>query len=391
MKLSDLLEENTKIKIIEAENNPLKPIDLQVNKVGNSFQFALSRDEIYKFATRELAEEALEEFASPDTNLEEVRRKYRGARLASWARRLTGGTLAWDDVSKRSRVVQVLNKPYFKFFTNVLSLLGVSVSLWQSLLINIESIRDDYDNGIEPGRNIPEGTSFQDAVETMYGIWVTEIALLMYAAIRRAGAVGKVLSTIRNFVRAGQLTAAGTGVGAIPALISAVVSEIGFQIAMYAFTNPKSQKLLMDWVLSFGTDSLAGYAFQGVGGATVFAADQLGRATGADVDLLGALGVRDAAGPGFEKRTYSEEGAQGTAFATSEWAKLVFQDLLFPPGTEAEDLLVPYINKQRRQQLLDELFGSSLETPNTQADSEEPVQTSEPGLPENPDAAPVPQ
>ena len=390
MKLSDLLEENTKIKIIEAAN-PLDAIDLAVRPVGNSFQFAISQDEIYKFATRELAEEALEEFSSPNTNLDEVRRKYRGAKLAAYGRRLTGGTLAWDDVSKRSAIKNLLNNGKFKFFTNVLSIIGVSASLWQSLLINIESLRDDYDNGIEPGRNIPEGTPFQDAVETMYGIWVTEIAVLMYAAIRRAGAVGKALSTIRNFVRAGQLAAAGTGVGAIPALISALVSEVGFQIAMYAFTNPKSQKLLMDWVLSYGTDSLAGYAFQGVGGATVFAADQLGRATGADVDLLGALGVRDAAGPGFEKRTYSEEGAQGTAFATSEWAKLVFQDLLFPPGTEAEDLLVPYINKQRRQQLLDELFGSSLETPSTEPDEAQPVQTSEPGLPENPDAAPVPQ
>jgi len=62
-------------------------------------------------------------------------------------------------------------------------------------------------------------------------------------------------------------------------------------------------------------------------------------------------------GEAYTKTITEIPGLEGSAFATQEWAKLVFQDLLFPPGTSVEDKLVPYMDREMRENRMAEVFG----------------------------------
>ncbi len=418
MKLSELnfttsiLFEETSGNVFKDAKFPLQKaqvIDLgdmyTTEKSGKTFQFSISKDEVYKFNSKADAEKALEEFKKADKSknknaLDKIKEKYKTQKLGSWASKGFTTQLTWEQVKSRKGVAGLLNNVKFARWMRMLGFFGVSAIMWQSLLINIETLRDQYNEGIEPGTQLPDGTPFEEAVETMYGLWVAQILAVMIAYMASKTRLLSAIKQLRNLIRAGQLGLAATGVGAIPSIVSMLVTEVGFQLAMAALASPWVQRKLAMWVLSYGTDTWASAGLQIIGGTTVAAANAVNAVTGLDFDLLDTLGVRDAAGAGFTKRSYSAEGAKGTAYASSEWAKLVFQDLLFPPGTDAEDLLVPYINKNQRQLLLDELFGSTMQ--NNMADQQddetldamgdldiEPVST--PGLPANPDARPGPQ
>jgi len=58
---------------------------------------------------------------------------------------------------------------------------------------------------------------------------------------------------------------------------------------------------------------------------------------------------------GFEQ--IERGGREGDMYASAEWAKLVFANLIFPEGTKAQ--IVPYIPYERREQLLDKVMEDS--------------------------------
>ena len=344
MKLSELnfttsiLFEETSGNVFKDAKFPLQKaqvVDLgdmyTTEKSGKTFQFSISKDEVYKFNNKADAEKALDEFKRAGKKgknaLDKTKEKFKGQKLGSWASKGFTTQLTWEQVKSRKGVAGLLNNVKFARWMRMLGFFGVGAVMWQSLLINIETLRDQYNEGIEPGTQIPDGTSFEEAVETMYGLWVAQILAVMVGYMASKTRLLSAIKQLRNLIRAGQLGLAATGVGAIPSIVSMLVTEVGFQLAMAALASPWVQRKLAMWVLSYGTDTWASAGLQIIGGTTVAAANAVNAVTGLDFDLLDTLGVRDAAGAGFTKRSYSAEGAKGTAYASSEWAKLVFQDL----------------------------------------------------------------
>jgi hypothetical protein len=96
------------------------------------------------------------------------------------------------------------------------------------------------------------------------------------------------------------------------------------------------------------------------------------------------------------------EGVTGEYYSESEWAKLVFGPLLFPPNQES--MLVPYIPSSRRNVLLAGTMDlNPMDADDVTNDGEDdtvdtspsaganPETSSDPGMPINPDAQAGPQ
>lgn len=222
---------------------------------------------------------------------------------------------------------------------------------------------------------------------------------MLYQIMRTTSLFNRALSAIKWTVRAIQGGVAATGAGAIPSALSLLVTESAWLIAGWIITSPTVQRAIAEWI----QDTIVlREIFSYTGAAVVAGADIL------DAALDGQFGtgeLRDRLGFG---RRDPEEAAEGEYHSSSEWAKLVFHDLLFPPGRE--QLLVPYIAPEERARLLREKMnlaeeagaepgmdtGTPLEVPDNPEDLLPPTPgaepaTTEPGLPTNPDARPGPQ
>ena len=96
---------------------------------------------------------------------------------------------------------------------------------------------------------------------------------------------------------------------------------------------------------------------------------------------------------GFDPK--ETEGVAGEYYGESEWAKLVFGTLLFPPSQKSR--LVPYIPEGRRETLLTGTLGLNPIDASASASDAQPAPgatpepSSQPGMPVNPDAVPGPQ
>ena len=100
---------------------------------------------------------------------------------------------------------------------------------------------------------------------------------------------------------------------------------------------------------------------------------------------LGGESLRDAIG--FKKGVTKMPA--GTAWASSEWAKLAFQDMIFPP--DMEKIKVPYLSPERRRNAIFIALEMKAPTSTTNQPAPGPGDPSVPGLPTNPDAPAGPQ
>ena len=210
------------------------------------------------------------------------------------------------------------------------------------------------------------------------------------------------LSKIKWTVRGIQGAAAATGVGAAVSIPSLILSEAVWIIIPMILMLPIVQRSIAEFLAS----TFLGDVFEGVGEKGMQALGVADRAldgkfgTGWFRDKMeGDLTPRNLDGSGsdvgtgrggFEEKI--KKGRKGTYYGNSQWAKLVFGSMLFPPDQKSR--LVPYIAPSRREQLLNSLMELNPIDAQPQpqpAPGANPNTSSQPGLPTNPDALPGPQ
>lgn len=369
MKLTEL--SNRKTLIFEKEiasKIPGKPSLRQIPNgymfvAGNDvFRFRVGRNGIDSIGEAKRMAEDLKDRWSLKGQRKNLRTEYKSAKIDP--KLLPGNT--------KQRIAQIgqINKEAFprtnawrssrsgRVFFRLLSAFMVEEILRNSILITMANIEAEFMEG-----EITEA-EYVDKVEVAWGMYAIQITGIMLVFLKTGKNVTFVVKTIRNIVRTGQLAAGSTGVGTVPALISALVTEAGFQLAIFALTNPKTQKFLVDYIVEWGQESVFGAMIQGgvemAGQGLNAAAAGLNALTGGLVgseDFFSASGAAEASGfvdPGAREIA----GVDGSAYATSQWARLVFQDLIFPPGTSIESRKVPYYTRTRREMMMAEDFGA---------------------------------
>jgi hypothetical protein len=258
------------------------------------------------------------------------------------------------------RTARLMGSASLRAFFKFLRYWGVTEMLTNSLLVNIANYEQQFQDGV-----IDE-TEFEDRVQVAYGLWSLQISAIIFRALRQSiRAVITILSRLRDAVRTFSLRGLFTGIGTIPSIMGLLGSQVAFHTIAYILTRPSVQNKFVDWVISWGQSGVIGAMFQGgvefAGTLMQGAASALNSVTGGllgSEDLFDTIGGTEAmGGDAYTKGRTEIPGLEGTAFASQEWAKLVFQDLLFPPGTSIEDKLVPYMDFEQRENRLAETFG----------------------------------
>lgn len=214
---------------------------------------------------------------------------------------------------------------------------------------------------------------------------IAMMGFMLFQITRNASLFNKALSAIKWTVRAAQGASAATGIGAIPSVISFLITEASWLIAGWIITSPTVQRAIAEWI----QQSYAAAVFDLAGAAIVAAAGTLDAAFDGQ---FGTGALRDSLG--FARKE-PEAAPDGEFTSSSEWAKIVFHGILFPPGQEQQ--LVPYIGPEQRATLLRQTMGLTNETQGRGNGAAEvdrrraDAATSEPGMPVNPDARTGPQ
>lgn len=216
-----------------------------------------------------------------------------------------------------------------KGFGKILGPLGINLLLYNSFIVNYDTvantpITDDFNE-----------TQKQELLDVITGLAVSQAIAAIVLSFRVLG-VARVIKNIRTGVRAMQLGAAATGIGALPSVITMILTESLFWAVIAVLTSPKAQMALAEYIVG----TWASGVFQTVGGLADGAANVLNTLTDG---ALGGETLRDALS--FKKGVVAMPA--GTAYASSEWAKLAFQDMIFPP--DMEKILVPYTMPGARQ------------------------------------------
>jgi hypothetical protein len=273
-----------------------------------------------------------------------------------------------------------LQNPYIRGFGRIAGATGLAANLIFSgmeIINDLENEAEDDPNVLEENMELRNIVVGQISVQVMF---------LLLQVMRNASLFNRALRWIKWTVRSAQGAAALTGVGTIPSVLSVLITEAGWLVAGWVITSPSVQRSLAEWMHG----NIMGVFVGGLGAGVVMASSALDAAFDGQ---FGTGAFRRALG--WERRD-AEEAPEGEYSSSSEWAKLVFHGLLFPPGRE--QMLVPYIAPEQRAALLRQKLDLAEETPEpaqpvdpAQPAPTEPTPTSEPGLPVNPDAPPVPQ
>jgi hypothetical protein len=379
---------------------------------GRSWAIGLGNaDEVIKFtdsnpdqALRK-ANEFLETIPeSQRNNVNRLRRAVRGEGvevvkgLSRWTqtlnRRVADANItafrALENISIKGRTLtSILASPYWRGIGRVFG----AVTISGTLIFSSISVLNDLENEYEEAERNGNQDEMQEALE-LRNILVGQISIQLLIALRlifgNARMFNRALSSIKWTVRAIQGGAATTGVGAIPSAISFLVTESAWLIAGWVIASPTVQRAMAEWFHGNLMGVLLGLVGTGVVFATRILDDMFDGQYG-----TGAL--RNTLD--FESRQ-SDVDPDAEFSSSSEWAKLVFHGLLFPP--RRENLLVPYIGPEQRATLLRQTMGIAEDTAGPTGDSAADVeaddaarvpqsQPSEPGMPVNPDARTGPQ
>lgn len=379
MKLNDILLESTTASI---------PSGGVVRPIVNGAIFYASSSEVFIFRVgsnnisniRDAISEAttLKDQWQTRSNRNSLRRQYRsfigGSRILPGSGSNAARVARVDQINatRHPKAYRLLNSRAFRVFGGLLSAFLVSEQLRYAMVTNIATFEEEAVNG-----DITQAEFF-DKVQVAWGLYAIEVSAVMLATLAVAANRLRVIRAIRNVVRLGQLAVAGTGVGFVPSLISAVVTEVGFQALMYAVTNPAVQRAIVDWIVEWGNSTLIGgivmETVQGAGAAYQAASAELDAVTGGLLGSENAFASSGAAAAaGFtDPGALEVAGVSGDAYATAEWARLVFQDLLFPPGFSLEARRVPYFTRGQREIMMAEDFGALTDVP---SENEQPLPT----------------
>ena len=294
-----------------------------VNLANESFSFAKQTD-ADKFISRlrggQSIDRALRIFSDAD-----FKRIGRG----TWSRYKIGSAMKpaeIDTAIKNSggRLTRIFSNSLFQGLLKLLAIFGVSVELYQSFIVNYDTVKHAPDSDFDGG-----AAEKEELLDVITGLFVSQVVLVLAMAFRAVRAA-TFITKIRAPIRAIQAGAAATGVGTIPALISMIITEAAFWGAVYLLTRPSVQMTLAKYI----ANSVASPIFETVGNAADIAAMSLDTITNG---ALGGATLRDALT--FEGGV--KKMPTGTAYSSSEWAKIAFQDMIFPP--DMEKVKVPYL------------------------------------------------
>ena len=221
-------------------------------------------------------------------------------------------------------LTSVFNNPIFKGFLKLLSIFGVNYLLYQSFIVNYDEVKNT------PASEFDDGAAEkEELLDVITGLFVSQVILVLSMMFRAVRTV-TVINLIRTPIRLIQAGAAATGVGTIPSLISMIITEAAFWGATYLLTRPAFQMKLAEWI----ANTVASPIFETIGNAADVAAISLNTMT---EGAFGGATLRDALT--FEGGV--KKMPTGTAYSSSEWAKIAFQDMIFPP--DMEKVKVPYL------------------------------------------------
>jgi len=244
---------------------------------------------------------------------------------------------------------QLLQSPVAAGVFRIISAAGIGITAYLSMweVINDLEIEAQQNPDLEE-----ENYQLRNIVIAQVHV---QIGLVLYQIMKTTSLFNRALRAIKWTVRSVQGGLALTGVGTLPSLLSLIVTEAGWLVAGFIISSPAVQLALAEWL----RDTMFGQIIVEPLGRGISGAYQI-----LDTALDGAFGT-DAMRRNLGWDNDQEEAADGEMITNSEWAKLVFHGLLFPPG--AEKHLVPYINPNERTRLLQERLGVTV------TDSEQPA------------------
>lgn len=258
-----------------------------------------------------------------------------------------------------------LQNPWMRGLGRIGGATGLSFALvWTGI-----EIINDLENEAEDDTNLRDDN--MELTNIVVGQISIQLMFLLLQVFRNASLFNRALRAIKWTVRAAQGAAFATVAGSIPSLVSLLVTESAWLIAGFIIASPTVQRSLAEWLHG----NIMGVLIGGVGAGVVMAATAL------DAALDGQYGsgaFRRALG---WERSDAAEAEEGEYTSSSEWAKLVFHGLLFPPGRE--QMLVPYIAPEQRASMLrqvmelDEQAAPAEPTADDTAPAEQPPATGE--------------
>lgn len=302
--------------------------------------------------------------------------------LSRFAQRATINTFAnLENIRTSNRFVgptlaRILNSTFWQGFSRIGAAVGIPLAV---IWTNVGIINDLEEEAQRDPNKAEENYELRNIILAQTS---TQVMFFLWFVLRNASYFNRALRAIKWTVRSVQGGAALTGVGALPSALTFLVTEAGWLVAGWIISSETVQRALAEWIHDSMFSGIFEVVGQGISGA----------ATVLDAAFDGRFGTRALRrGMGWDTRD-PEDVEDGEYTSSSEWAKLVFHGLLFPPGEEQK--VVPYIPPEERERLLRAKFGLEEQASPTEqpAEPETPApQTSEPGLPTNPDAAPQPQ
>jgi len=257
------------------------------------------------------------------------------------------------------------------------------------MFAEIENVQIEIEEAEANGGDVQR---LQDIKSILVGQAIAAFAAQVIAMLARTRTVKLLLTPLRAIIRGGQVATALTGVGAPAAFLSLIVTEALWIVIPLILSTSSVQR----WIAEIIVDSTFKDIFVNTGRSTV------GVVNAADQMLNGRFGTGALAKAlnGFDPT--ETEGVTGEYYSESEWAKLVFGPLLFPPNQES--MLVPYIPSSRRNVLLAGTMDlNPMDADDVTNDGEDdtvdtspsaganPETSSDPGMPINPDAQAGPQ
>ena len=197
---------------------------------------------------------------------------------------------------------------------------------------------------------IQEGGDADGELLKLQNILVAQMVAYMTAGLIKVMATGGVriirhlLRGIKTLVRGTQVIALATP-GAPVSLFSLIITESAWLVIPMIASMPAVQRYLAEFI----SNSMLGDFIADGGAAVVLAAESASSLLDGEYGTATIVNVLTGRNRGFEQRE-ADGGPTGEYYGDSEWAKKVFGGLLFPPGQAS--ILVPYINYNRRESLL---------------------------------------
>ena len=362
MKLYEIFDETPKTKqvITEAVLSDLPAFEPGISQISNSKSggWALFLDDgksFYKFDSAKDATDALDNLNKPGVTPSQFQSKYGKPTANRWSRASIIITMSEFELAGKKNpagfVAKALADPKWRGVFRFFGLASIGYGAIMGSIAAIDEVMNDPSMSREEKereRNI------------LVGILSTELVLVLMAIFRSGSLLRKAMRGLKALVRGIQIGAAATGVGTLPSLFSMILTESAWVAVGFAMSSSTVQRALAQYI----KDTLVGDFFNFVGLSVGTSAAMLDQATDG---ALGSKQIRRALG--FDEGDGSS-AADGEVYASSDWAKLVFHDLIFPSNEKVE---IPYINPVRREELMFEKLNSMGITVNTNPPAPSPA------------------